>query len=228
MPGTFIITVDGPGGAGKGELSSRLARTLGYDLLDSGAIYRVLAYAARKAGLALFDEDSLVQQALFMDLHFKAAPNGVTVMLGSEDVTRAIRTAEASENASRVAAFPKVRQALLQRQRDFAKGEGLVADGRDMGTVVFPKAQVKIFLDASFEERARRRQLQLEASGMGSDFETILKGIKERDARDRSRSVSPLVPASDAVILDSTNMGIEEVFEAAMALVTAKQKEFGI
>ena len=223
MAKAFVIAVDGPGGAGKGELTRRLASALGYDLLDSGAIYRVLAYAARKAGLAMFDEDSLVQEAQVLSLSFRVESDGVHVMLGAEDVSKAIRTEECGVNASKVAAHPLVRQALLQRQRDFRQEPGLVADGRDMGTVVFPDAQVKIFLDASAEVRAQRRKLQLEQAGKEADFDLILKEITERDERDRNRSVAPLKPAEDALVLDSTNMSIEEVFNTAMDYIKSKQ-----
>ncbi|SPT68419.1 Cytidylate kinase [Anaerobiospirillum thomasii] len=219
MAESIVITVDGPGGAGKGELTRRLSKQLGFDLLDSGAIYRVLAYAARKAGLALFDEDSLVQEALVLNLSFEVKDDGVHVLLNGEDVSSAIRTEEAGVNASKVAAIASVRQALLQRQRDFAleAQNGLVADGRDMGTVVFPNAQVKIFLDASADVRARRRVLQLEKAGKDADFEQILKDIKDRDDRDRNRPVAPLVPAADALVIDSSDMSIEQVVEMAMA-----------
>lgn len=223
MAKAFVVAVDGPGGAGKGELTKRLAQALDFDLLDSGAIYRVLAYAARKAGLAMFDEDSLVQEAQVMDLSFEVMDDGVHVFLGSEDVSKAIRTEECGVNASKVAPHPLVRQALLQRQRDFRKEPGLVADGRDMGTVVFPDAQVKIFLDASPEVRAQRRKLQLEAAGKPADFDLILQEITERDERDRNRAVAPLKAAEDALILDSTNMSIEEVFNAAMEYIKSKQ-----
>ncbi len=224
MGKAFVIAVDGPGGAGKGELTKRLAKEFGFDLLDSGAIYRVLAYAARKAGLAMFDEDSLVQEANVLNLSFNVEEDGVHVMLGQEDVTRAIRTEENGVNASKVAAHPLVRQALLARQRDFAQAPGLVADGRDMGTVVFPQAQVKIFLDASPEVRAKRRQLQLEAAGKEADFEQILKEITERDERDRNRPVAPLKPAEDALLLDSTDLSIEEVFNKACEYIRSKMK----
>lgn len=222
MSKPIVIAVDGPGGAGKGELTKRLARSLGYELLDSGAIYRVLAYAARKAGLALFDEDSLVQEALVVNLAFDPQEDGVHVILNGEDVSLAIRTEEAGANASKVAVLPRVRQALLARQRDFRQEPGLVADGRDMGTVVFPDAQVKIFLDASCEVRAIRRVLQLERSGKKADYAAILQEITERDERDRNRAVAPLKPADDAVIIDSSDMTIDEVFNKAMDIVREK------
>lgn len=223
MEKAFVVAVDGPGGAGKGELTKRLAKALGYDLLDSGAIYRVLAYAVRKAGLAMFDEDSIVQEAEVLSLSFEIQDDGVHVFLGAEDVTKAIRTEECGLNASKVAPHPLVRQALLQRQRDFRKEPGLVADGRDMGTIVFPDAQVKIFLDASPEVRATRRKLQLEQAGKEADYDLILKEITERDERDRNRPVAPLKAAEDALIIDSTNMTIDEVFNTAMDYIKSKQ-----
>lgn len=223
MAQCFVIAVDGPGGAGKGELTKRLAKELHYDLLDSGAIYRVLGYAARKAGLALFDEESVAQEAALMNLKFKVEQDGVHVLLGNEDISKEIRTEEAAVNASKVAALPLVRNALLQRQRDFAKDvDGLVADGRDMGTVVFPNAQVKIFLDASAEIRAQRRVLQLQQAGKEANFEEILKDIQERDNRDRNRPVAPLKPANDAVVIDSSNMSIEEVYNKVMEIIKVK------
>ena len=222
MSKAIVIAVDGPGGAGKGELPRRLASGLNFGLLDSGAIYRVLAYAARKAGLALFDEESLCREAEVMNLSFEVEGDGVHVMLNGEDVSSAIRTEEAGVNASKVAQFPSVRQALLQRQRDFRQDPGLVADGRDMGTVVFPDAQVKIFLDADAEVRAERRVKQLMAAGKSADFNAVLREIKERDDRDRNRVVAPLKPAADAFVIDSSHMDIAAVYQKAMEIIKEK------
>lgn len=222
MSKAIVIAVDGPGGAGKGELTRRLASGLNFGLLDSGAIYRVLAYAARKAGLALFDEESLCREAEVMNLSFEVEGDGVHVMLNGEDVSSAIRTEDAGVNASKVAQFPSVRQALLQRQRDFRQDPGLVADGRDMGTVVFPDAQVKIFLDADAEVRAKRRVKQLMAVGKSTDYNEILREIKERDERDRNRAVAPLKPAADAVVIDSSDMDIAAVYQKAMEIIREK------
>lgn len=222
MAKPVVIAVDGPGGAGKGELTRRLAERFDFALLDSGAIYRVLAYAARKAGLALFDEDSLVQEALVINLRFEPEADGVHVLLNHEDVTAAIRTEEAGVNASKVAALPQVRQALLQRQRDFRQEPGLVADGRDMGTVVFPDAQVKIFLTADAEVRARRRVKQLELAGKKADYDTILQEIQERDERDMHRAVAPLKPAADALVLDSSDLTIEQMVQQAEDYIRSK------
>lgn len=212
----FIITVDGPSGAGKGTLCHALAEKLGFDFLDSGAIYRITALAAVKSGTALDDEDSLAEIGRNLDVKFIPKDGEVNVILNGENVGDQIRTAEAGQNASKVAVFPKVREALLQRQRDFSSDRGLIADGRDMGTVVFPEAQVKLFLDASAEERTKRRVKQLQEKGFNANFDEILAEIKERDYRDRNRAVAPLVPAKDALLLDSTDLSIDEVIEQAL------------
>jgi CMP/dCMP kinase len=217
-----VIAVDGPGGAGKGELCLRLSRKYGFSLLDSGAIYRVLAYAALSEGIALDDEQALCKLAKKLELEFIEKNGAVAVILNGKDVSSGIRNEAAGNAASKVAVLPQVRAALLQRQRDFRQAPGLVADGRDMGTVVFPDATAKIFLDASAEERARRRVGQLTAKGVEANYESILKEIQERDNRDRNRATAPLKPAEDALELDSTCLSIEEVVNAAIAFVESK------
>lgn len=217
-----IITVDGPSGAGKGTLCYALAQKLGFDFLDSGAIYRITALAATKKAIPLDDEKALAEIGQNLDVQFIPQDGEVNVILNGENVGDQIRTAEAGQNASKVAAFPKVRQALLQRQRDFASEKGLIADGRDMGTVVFPEAQIKLFLDASAEERAKRRVKQLQSKGFNANFDEILAEIKERDFRDRNRAVAPLVPAADALLLDSTNLSIDEVIQQALDYISSK------
>ena len=199
-----VITIDGPSGAGKGTLCKAMAEALQWHLLDSGAIYRVLALAAH------------------LDVRFVSTDGNLEVILEGEDVSGEIRTQEVANAASQVAAFPRVREALLRRQRGFREAPGLIADGRDMGTVVFPDAPVKIFLDASSEERAQRRMLQLQQKGFSVNFDRLLSEIKERDDRDRNRAVAPLVPAQDALVLDSTSLTIEQVIEKALQY--ARQK----
>lgn len=219
---TTIITVDGPSGAGKGTLSYALAQKLGFSLLDSGAIYRVCALAALKQCADLTDEQILEKLASELDIKFVPQDGEVQVYLNGENVSKQIRTQEVADAASKVAPFPAVRQALLQLQKDFAQGNGLIADGRDMGTVVFPNAQVKLFLDASAEERAKRRFKQLQSKGINGNFDQILDEIKERDFRDRNRAVAPLKPAEDALLLDSTTLSIEEVIEEALSFIQAR------
>ena len=214
-----IITVDGPSGAGKGTLCQLLAKKTGYALLDSGALYRLTALAAIKSNIALSDVNALASVAGGLDITFDATDRGVQVLLGGDDVTSEIRQEHVGMAASQVAALQPVRDALLLRQRAFAESGGLVADGRDMGTVVFPAAPVKFFLTASAQERAKRRVLQLEAAGEEADKAKILSDIEARDKRDRERASSPLVPAADATLLDSTEMSIEEVFEYAMSVI---------
>ncbi|WP_406704781.1 (d)CMP kinase [Sodalis sp.] len=212
-----VITIDGPSGAGKGTLCKALAEALQWHLLDSGAIYRVLALAALHHQVAIDSEEALVPLAAHLDVRFEVEQGQLTVVLEGEDVSQAIRNETVGNTASQIAAFPRVREALLRRQRAFRAAPGLIADGRDMGTVVFPDAPVKIFLDASSEERAHRRMRQLQEKGFSVNFERLLSEIKERDDRDRNRTVAPLVPAADALVLDSTRLTIDEVIAKALA-----------
>ncbi len=219
---TPVITVDGPSGAGKGTLCMLLAKQLGFHLLDSGAIYRVLALAAIHHGVSLESEDALVPLATHLDVQFIAEGDLVKVILEGEDVSGELRKEETGMAASKVAALPRVREALLRRQRAFAEAPGLVADGRDMGTVVFTEAEAKIFLDASAEERAQRRLKQLQLKGLDVKFGDLLSEIQERDDRDRNRAVAPLRPAEDALVLDSTSMSIDEVVAKAREYIESK------
>ncbi|MEZ8327362.1 (d)CMP kinase [Vibrio splendidus] len=217
-----VITVDGPSGAGKGTLCMLLADKLGFHLLDSGAIYRVLALAAIHHGVDTESEDALVPLATHLDVQFIAEGDLVKVILEGEDVSGELRKEETGMAASKVAALPRVREALLRRQRAFSAAPGLVADGRDMGTVVFPEAEAKIFLDASAEERASRRLKQLQQKGLDVKFDDLLSEIQERDDRDRNRPVAPLRPAEGALVLDSTSMNIEQVVEKALHYIESK------
>jgi cytidylate kinase len=221
-----VITIDGPSGAGKGTIAHLLAGKLGWHLLDSGALYRVTAYACEVEGVGLADESAVADIARHLQVSFLRADSGeVLVCYRDRDCNRAIRTEEGGRGASTVGAMPLVRKALLQRQRDFQQAPGLVADGRDMGTVVFPDAPLKFFLLASAEERAQRRYKQLKAKGENVNLARLLGDIQERDERDRSRSVSPLLPADDAVVIDSSATPIDAVFAKVMADVNAR---FGI
>lgn len=213
---SFVITIDGPSGAGKGTLSQLVAKRLGYHLLDSGALYRLVALSAHKLSINLQDEQAIADVASHLQVKFDVDGDATRIFLVGEDVTDAIRHESVSMNASVVAAYPKVRNALLQRQKNFAQAPGLVADGRDMGTTVFPLAQVKIFLTASAEARAERRYKQLTQKGVAVDMAELIKDIKDRDDRDTNRSVSPLQPADDALVLDSTSMTIEQVLAAIL------------
>ena len=218
-----IITVDGPSGSGKGTICRRLAQQMGWHLLDSGALYRLTALAAHHHGISTEDEESIKVVAAHLDVQFLTDhTNDIKIVLEGEEVTDAIRAEKIGSDASVVASMPSVRQALLKRQRDFAVTPGLIADGRDMGTVVFPQARLKVYLDASAEERATRRYKQLISKGVSASLEDILADIKSRDERDMNRTVSPLKPAPEAVILDTTQMTIEEVLE--MVLDEAKHK----
>lgn len=214
-----VITIDGPSGAGKGTLSQMLAAHTGYHLLDSGALYRLVALAALNGGANLNDEQQIAQIASTLDVVFHVDSDSTHILLAGLDVTAAIRQESVSMCASQIAAYPKVRSALLERQREFAIFPGLIADGRDMGTTVFPAAQTKIFLTASAEARAERRYQQLVAKGEPVDMISLVNDIKERDERDSNRAVSPLRPAGDAVVIDSTSMTIDQVFARMLAVI---------
>ena len=214
-----VLTIDGPSGSGKGTLAQLMAEKLGWHYLDSGAIYRVLAQAALKHQIDLTDEAALASIAGQLDVQFVLKDGQLQVVLEGEDVSLLIRSEQAGNAASKVAAFPAVRSALLQRQRDFCQPPGLVTDGRDMGTVVFPDAPYKVFLTASAKVRAERRYKQLKEKGIDSNLSDLVAEISERDERDTQREVAPLRPADDAVILDSTQLGIEAVLEKVSALI---------
>ena len=215
-----VIAIDGPSGSGKGTISRAVADTLQWHLLDSGALYRLVAHAARRAGVALDAAPALADLAARADIRFGSGPAGEErVWLDGIEVTRDIRTEAAGGDASRVAAIPAVRAALLARQRAFAVPPGLVADGRDMGTVIFPDAPFKVFLTASAAERAKRRYKQLKEKGLGVTLSSLQREIEARDHRDASRSVAPLKPAAEAVLVDTTGMGIDEVVARVLAVV---------
>ena len=221
-----VLTIDGPSGSGKGTISALVARELGWHLLDSGALYRLVALGATRHAIDLADEAALAEYAASLDVCFELQPDGSApgILLEGELVGDAIRTEACGNGASKVAALAAVREALLQRQRDFQKSPGLVADGRDMGTVVFPQAGVKVFLTASVDERAQRRYKQLKDKGISANLPDLLKEIAERDARDAERTVSPLKPAADAVVLDTTSSTIEEVCDRVMQLCRERFK----
>jgi cytidylate kinase len=217
------MTIDGPSGSGKGTVSRAAARALGWALLDSGALYRLVALAGRRAALSLDDEAGLARMAETAEIRFGAGDSGEeAVWLGALEVTDAIRTEEAGNDASKVAALPKVRAALLERQRRFAAPPGLVADGRDMGTVVFPDAEVKIFLTASAAERALRRHKQLKEKGVAANLAALSLEIEERDRRDMNRAIAPLTPSADAVLLDTTGMPVDAVVERVLELARGR------
>ncbi|WP_181297458.1 (d)CMP kinase [Pseudomonas sp. Q2-TVG4-2] len=219
-----VITIDGPSGSGKGTVAALLAAKLGWNFLDSGALYRLLAFAARNHGVDLTNEEALKVLAAHLDVQFGADKHGhgMQIVLEGEEVTQEIRNEQVGAGASQVAALPVVREALLQRQKAFREPPGLVADGRDMGTVVFPDAPLKIFLTASAEERARRRFLQLKAKGDDVNLASLLDEIRARDERDTQREVAPLKPADDAVQLDSTDLSIEQVLGQILSEVAKR------
>ncbi len=216
-PVSPIITVDGPSGAGKGTICKLLATKLSWNLLDSGALYRLTALAAKHHGVAMDDADALQVLAAHLDVQFIVQADGeLQVILEGESVTQELRMEETGTNASFVATIPGVRTALLNRQREFSQLPGLIADGRDMGTVVFPQAVLKVYLDASVEERANRRYKQLINKGLDASLKVILIDLKERDARDTQRTTAPLRPADEALVLDSTSLSIEQVLEIVL------------
>ncbi len=214
---TPVITIDGPGGSGKGTIGLQLAKTLGWHFLDSGALYRVLAFAALKHHLDLQDEQAIVALAKALDVQFNTE-----IVLEKQKVTDQIRTESCGNAASQIAVFPAVRAALLHKQCAFCQPPGLVADGRDMGTTVFPEAIIKFFLEASAIERAKRRYLQLKNVHPNVTLDNLLTEIRERDVRDRERVASPLIPAKDAVVIDTTGLGIKEVFDLVLKEVNQR------
>jgi cytidylate kinase len=220
-----VVAIDGPGGSGKGTVAMRLAEDLGWHFLDSGALYRLVAVAAMDRGIAADAQSELGRLAEGLDVNFGVSDDGMVVLLDGNYITGRLRTEAVSVFSSRVAALPAVRAALVKRQRAFRRPPGLVADGRDMGTVIFPDARLKIFLTASAEARAARRYKQLKEKGENVNLSRLLREINKRDERDSSRAVSPLKPAADAHIIDSTEMSIDEVLRMIHCLFQESSAE---
>lgn len=215
-----VITVDGPSGTGKGTICLLLASHLHWHYLDSGAIYRGLALAAELNQVELSDTEALLHLARTLDLEFKVSnQNKVSVVLSGKDVTKSIRSEHCSKKASSISSIPEIRKALLQRQRDYAQWPGLVTDGRDMGTVVFPDAVLKLYLDADQDERARRRYLQLKEAGNNVSLAQVVDELVKRDERDTNRSHSPLKPAEKSVIINTTNINIDQLFDQILKII---------
>lgn len=217
-----VLTIDGPSGSGKGTISRLVSERLGWHYLDSGAFYRAVGVAAGWAGVDLSDPAALVRCAFGTDVQFEDRGEELRIIVNGADATDELRTETAGAAASAIAAIPEVRAALKDRQRDFRSLPGLVADGRDMGTVIFPDAEFKVFLTASAEERAQRRYKQLNDKGVSVTLAGLLREILARDARDANRAVAPLRPAEDAVTIDTTGLGIEEVVDRVLALLPAR------
>jgi len=219
-----VVTIDGPAGAGKSSVAKLLARRLGYRLLDTGAIYRAVALTARGGGIAWSDAPGCAAIARALDIRFDFVGDKNHVYVAGDDVTSAIRAPEISQGASQVSAHPEVRAALLELQRRLGAGGGVVVEGRDTGTVVFPAADAKFFLTASEVERARRRVAELAAAGTAVDYEATLREIRERDLRDASRDVAPMVPAPDAILVDSSTQTLEEVVDSLIRKVEMRSR----
>jgi CMP/dCMP kinase len=218
-----VITIDGPSGSGKGTVAKKLAELLGWHFLDSGALYRILAYLIEREGVSRDAIPAICQLAEEMDIVFTADQGKDQILLGSEEISNQIRTEKIGKLASEIAAISSVRASLLQRQRRFQQPPGLIADGRDMGTVIFPDANLKVYLVASAVVRAQRRVRQLTQLGMEADFPTILADIEARDLRDMQRAVAPLKPAADAIILDNSSLSIEEALNRILILVSERK-----
>lgn len=219
-----VITIDGPSGVGKGTASRRVANALGWDWLDSGALYRLTAYQARQKEVSYIDEVGLAVIAKNLNVRFSKdeGQEDPNIVLDNQVVNAFIRTEECGRDASKISAFPAVRDALFQRQREFLTEQGLVADGRDMGTVIFPESPVKIFLKASAEVRAKRREKQLLRAGLSVNIARLLQEIEARDLRDQTRAISPLIPAKDALVIDTSQASKDEVFQHIMSAVKAQ------
>lgn len=219
-----VITIDGPGGTGKGTLCQKIAHELGWHFLDSGVIYRVLGLAVLQANISVEEEKRIENIALSLDVKFESKEMGAPprIILNSQDVTELVRSEVYGNAASKISALPSIRTALLHRQRAFRQAPGLVTDGRDMGTIIFPDANLKFFLTATPEERAQRRYNQLKHQGIHVSLHEILIGLRERDERDQNRAIAPLRPAVDAIVIDTSTLSITEAFAELMVVINAK------